>query len=410
MIKTLNRQNLDRKPPTLLKSLPLTAFSTTGLAGMSRQRHGQAQLLTDPSTASIIAVLPPSDLNQTITAATISLAELLSASSESISLVGADRSGEDTTEVQLSHNIDHFVRTPNGRGLLAMTETGEIGVWYKERLGKIAKGDKQTRSIIGKGHWKEKVRPTKSAIFSKGRAIVFYTNDDAGGSITLHHLDHGASSPSPPVTLPDFELDLGDEIELLLAVSDIDDGYSGKGRKTQRAIILAASRQGHAWVWTVDSRLTTNLSTDTNIDEEPDIKLLSHYILPVEGSEPHLILPVDPMGWHQSVIDWKNNTPLQDMILTVSKDGVLEFWSPELGHHFEGERAHCDRVPDKIQAVHSVDEDKPWRRTGLVRTGIEKVAMARCSSRKKTVLGKCQALQRRSTDMKSRRNHMIAVR
>lgn len=180
---------------------------------------------------------------------------------------------------------------------------------------------------------------------------------------------------------------MGDEIELLLAVSDIDDGYSGRGRRTQRAIILAASKQGHAWVWRVDSRLTANLSADTNVDDAPGIRLLSHYVLPVEGGEPHLILPVDPMGWHQSVIDWKNDAPLQDMILTVSKAGVLEFWSPELGHHYNGERAHKDRVPTRGHDKHDDSADKPWRRTGTVRTGRERVVMARCSSRKKTVLG-----------------------
>lgn len=312
--------------------------------------------------------------------------------------VTPNTSEEETAQVELEHNIDHFVRTPNGRGLLAMTESGEVGVWYKERLGKIARDGPAPRAIIGKGQWTEASRPRSSAIFAKGRAIVFYTVDEVGiGKISLQHLDQDASSPTPAVTLPDFELDLGDDIAMLLAVSDIDDGFAGRGRRTQRAIIMAASRQGHAWVWRVDSRLLSTVSEDINVDDPPVITSVSHYTLPIEGGEPHLILPVDPMGWHQSVIDWKNMTPLQDMILTVSKSGVLEFWSPELGHHFKDEIAHCERKGARRHgSSHPAEGDAPWRRTGTVRTGRKDALNARCSSRKKTVLSK-RKLQWRAT-------------
>jgi hypothetical protein len=266
--------------------------------------------------------------------------------------------------------------------MLAATAQGEIAVWYKEQIGKVSRGHIAPKSIIGKGHWTRKTRPLASAIFAKGRAIVFYTSDRGEGVITLQHLDPGITTPTPPVTMPDFELDLGDDIALLLAVSDIDDGYSGKGRRTQRAVVLAASKQGHAWVWRVDSRL--NASSGSTMDETPDIRLLSHYVLPVEGGEPRLILPVDPMGWHQSVIDWKNDTPLQDMILTVSSNGVLEFWSPELGHHYTAERPHNQTVSNGDAPANG--DNKPWSRTGVVRTGRNEIKMARCSSRKKTVL------------------------
>jgi hypothetical protein len=333
-------------------------------------------------------VLPTSEDRRTIAAHRISLGDLLSSKPKSIVPIGQDASEEETVQVELEHNIDYFVRTPNGRGLLALTESGEVGVWYKERIGKVARDGPVPRAIIGKGQWTEPSRPKASAIFAKGRAIVFYTVDNGGvGKITLQHLDHDASSPTPPVTLSDFELDLGDDIAMLLAVSDIDDGFAGRGRRTQRAIVMAASRQGHAWVWRVDSRLVSTMSEDTTVDETPEITLLSHYTLPIEGGEPHLILPVDPMGWHQSVIDWKSMTPLQDMILTVSKSGVLEFWSPELGHHFKGEVPRCERKGGRDQGLSPPAEaEMPWRKTGVVRTGRKNASSARCSSRKKTVL------------------------
>lgn len=332
-------------------------------------------------------VLPTENSSDALAAFSLSLSSLLSSSPKAISPVLDHTSHEETRVVQLSHDIDHFVRTPNGRGLLALTNSGEIGVWYKEHLGKVAKDGSAPRAIVGKGQWIEKTVPKASAIFAKGRAIVFYTNDGFEGTITLQHLDAHATSPTPPLALPGFELELGDDIEMLLGVSDIDDGHSSGKRRTHSAIIMAASKQGHAWVWKVDSRIVSTASTDSLTDDKPSVKLLSHYVLPVEGGEPHLIRPVDPMGWHQSTVDWKNNVPLQDMILTVSKSGVLEFWSPELGHHYEGEKPHSERA-GVHDANHPMDADLPWRRTGVVRTGRETPSTARCSSRKKTVLGR----------------------
>ena len=138
----------------------------------------------------------------------------------------------------------------------------------------------------------------------------------------------------------------------------------------------------------------------TNADDQPDISLLSRYRLPVDLDTPHLILPVDPMGWHQSVIDWKTDTPLQDMILTCSKSGVLEFWTPQLGHHFAFEVQHghaANGTKDRQNGnLHDHDES-PWTRSGVVRTGRADALMARCSSRKKTVLGKAFGLFGRGT-------------
>jgi hypothetical protein len=107
-----------------------------------------------------------------------------------------------------------------------------------------------------------------------------------------------------------------------------------------------------------------------------------------EHKAPHMIMPVDPMGWHQSVIDWKVETPLQDMILTVTEDGVLEFWTPRLGAHLSSDKAdgHAPHVCVDEAIGHTAAVELPWRRTSVVRTGKANVVMARCSSRKKTVL------------------------
>ena len=341
------------------------------------------------SSHGLLAVLPPKAPYATIAGFNISPSNLLSSSPASFTDVLLHEHVYDSFNVQLANTINHFVRTPNGRGLVATTVSGEVGVWYNEAVGKVPSGGPVPRSLTGKAYWQESHFPSAGAIFSKGRAIVFFKKEALGGTITLQHINTGKDTPEPPVYLPEFELDLQDDIAFLLASSDIDDGYETAGRRTQRALIIAASKQGHAWIWRVDSKTDKDGALTGDV---PDISLISSSILPVEGDEPHLILPVDPMGWHEPVFDWKNNVPLQDLILTVSKTGILEFWSPEVGHHFPGERPHSERVGRKEHLLHDDDHlDVAWRRSGMVRTERSNVLMARCSSRKKTVLGELDA-------------------
>ena len=271
---------------------------------------------------------------------------------------------------------------------MAIGETGEIGIWSKEQVGKPVPGQPLHKSLAGKGQWTMPVKPLQSAIFAKGRAMVFYTrSENTGAAISLQHFDPGSEAPTPPIALPHFDLGSEDDLSMLLAVSDIDDGISRKGRRTQMAIVMAVSRSGEAWTWRVSSRyaMTTDseLEPDDN-DGRPDIHLLHKYQLPVQGGEaPAWVLPVDPMGWHQSVIDWKTDTPLQDMVLTISKDGVLEYWQPRLGQHL----ADHDGVNGETSTPKK-DSVRPWTRSGSVETGRTTIVRARCSSRKKTVLSK----------------------
>jgi hypothetical protein len=73
--------------------------------------------------------------------------------------------------------------------------------------------------------------------------------------------------------------------------------------------------------------------------------------------DPHLILPVDPMAWATYP-----ETIFREMFLCASSEGELTFWAPE--------------------------NETEWTRTGIVHTSRQKITMARCSSAKKTVLGK----------------------
>lgn len=276
---------------------------------------------------------------------------------------------------------------------MAIGETGEIGLWSKEQVGKPISGQPLLKSLAGKGQWTMSNKPLQSAIFAKGRAMVFYTrSEDVGAIVSLQHFDQNSSGPTPPKALPQFDLESEDDIAMLLAVSDIDDGISPKGRRTQRAVVMAVSKSGVAWTWRISSRFP--MSTDSEDAEaeaeadadagRPDIHLLHKYKLPIQGDDhPAWVLPVDPMGWHQSVIDWKTDTPLQDMVLTISKEGVLEYWQPRLGQHL----AESDETNGEIsQSEKQNGSGNLWTRSGSVETGRTSIVRVRCSSRKKTVL------------------------
>lgn len=77
-----------------------------------------------------------------------------------------------------------------------------------------------------------------------------------------------------------------------------------------------------------------------------------------------LILPVDPMAWASSPKTFSLRGRQHDVLVSIADDGELAFW--EIGEK---------------------DGSFAWRCTGKIRTGRKDIAMARCSSAKKTALG-----------------------
>jgi hypothetical protein len=389
---------------------------------------------------------PASETNQQVTSLILSLPDLLSAMPEAFSEATMPTDFE-AMPVLMTQDIASFVRTPNGRGLLAVGQDGEIGIWEKRRVGKAQHHSANTKrvALVGKGQWKAPVTPILYAIYAKGRGIASYYKGPDGPQVVLQHLDPGDGLPTEPVPMPQFELKEDDDIKMLLALSNIDDGYSSRRRRTRRAIIMAVADSGEAWVWRIDAAptsphtdfTTSPLASATWQDsptgrtvrledspvrrggrvrddsaspgsrharlaesigsletrgssfiyrsEKPLVTLISHSSLPVEdGGKPRFVLPVDPMGWHSTTVDWETDTPLQDMVVTLSTKGVLEFWRPRLDHLFPGHTCSVDTDP----ATHASAGTAAWTRTGVVRTEKTSVVRARCSSRKKTVLGR----------------------
>ncbi|KAL7418926.1 regulator of (H+)-ATPase in vacuolar membrane [Cryptotrichosporon argae] len=373
--------NLDRKPPTLLRSVAVASFPASG----SRITL-LSSIIFDASTSTLHV--------GTVTASGLSTGVLVFPPASATLAPPTLDVGDELAPVQLSAPLSSFVRTPNGRGLLAIGADGEMAVYEKRQLGKLP-AQKKVRALIGKGHWQLARPPNEATIFAKGRAVVAYSAGghaaaDAGGQVTLQHLDGVSLGPSEPVIMPHFEPAEGETVEMLLAMSDVDDGHSRAGRKTTKAVVIACTGGGEAWVWRIDSPsdLSDTATPGQGTPAVPTVSLVSRARLPVDTSlgPLRLVLPVDPMGWHQSAVDWTTDSPLQDMVLTVSDGGVLEFWRPRLGAHTAG-----TATPMINQAAacghHDVDSRaESWARSGVVYTGKKKALMARCSSRKKTAL------------------------
>lgn len=413
--------NLDRAPPTLIKSEPLASFETPTTAAWS----SRGCLLQGRS---LFLGFPPDHSEPDVSTLRVSLLDLFAGSDESFE--SAEPVDAETMPVLMTQDISSFVRTPNGRGLLAIGEGGEIGVWEKRKLGKMARKHVsllKTTSLVGKGQWMAPASPILYSIYAKGRGIASYYKDPKEGPrVVLQHLDPGNSVPTEPVVMPHFSPKDDDEVVLLQALSDIDDGYSARKRRTRRAVIMAVAASGEAWVWRIDPPPTspraefsespiasagrrlydspttprrstmvpdsptaspkvgssTMSGTSVYHSEKPIVTLISHSTLPVEdGKKPRFILPVDPMGWHSSTIDWETDTPLQDMVVTLSETGVLEFWMPRLGQHLAGQRRNTVQG-DACSTAHA----GAWMRTSVVRTEKTNVKLARTSSRKKTAI------------------------
>ena len=117
----------------------------------------------------------------------------------------------------------------------------------------------------------------------------------------------------------------------------------------------------------------------------PSLALLSETMLPLP-SPSKLILPVDPMAWVGQLGSGTRDTSEEhDVLLSVSEDGELAFWVPE-----GGLTSPTRAMNGNVKVVNGTTKQRAaWKCTGKVRTGRKGFTMARCSSAKKSVLGKC---------------------
>ncbi len=355
---------MERKPPTLLRIRKAARYGQLKRVTpdvrwnvLPAGKDGQLKVLVNSRTSlSILDLGLRSNSNTKLGSAfELSVHQTLSSGVTS------------ATSLNLDQPISYLARTPNGRGLLAVGTNGQNTVWT---IGTRAEGTKAMGRLTGRGQWsmgsEKEGNVAASAIFAGGRGLVRATDD----RITLHHVNSDGTVTSG-IDLPSFHA--GDNIQVIIATSDVDDGVTARDTRTQQTYIIAACMDAVVYVWLVEGAGTSVIGPEGYI---PTARLMSRYALGGASSAlPALVLPVDPMGWHTSTVEWEDHAALQDMVLTISQSGDLEFWMPKTQNdESSGGAPHLG---------------ESWARTGLVHSGKSSVVLARCSARKKTALGEC---------------------
>ncbi|KAI6162072.1 RAVE protein 1 C terminal-domain-containing protein [Pisolithus thermaeus] len=252
--------NIDRKPPTLLRHFIIS-------------RSPPGAIYPSPSN---IYILPHAELDR-LTLVTspplrtfeVSALSLLSGQADSFLLCAA---GLDKLPLQDS-KISHFVRTPAGRGVAVVRESG---------------GETWMVTDSGANLFQVKSWPSADhvVVLDGGRLIATYSADHS--ELLLH------SNPPSVLTLPRIS-----------------------------ALFSAPSQSEHESIVGVTDEMSI-LHIHISTTPCPTLVLHSCDALPLP-KRPKLILPVDPMAWSGTTIsDY-------DHLLSISDDGELRFWILEHG-------------------------------------------------------------------------------
>ncbi|KAG6836376.1 hypothetical protein H0H93_008676 [Arthromyces matolae] len=202
--------------------------------------------------------------------------------------------------------VVRLIRTPEGAGV------GVVRLSGGEAWRVVQNGTQLVRS----SSWSS---ADHVVVLQRGHTFVTYLEKNK--TITLH------SVPPQKITIP--------SIAFLFSTLSEDEGDSIVGITSDLSILQFRAYSGPS----------------------PSLTLRSQSTLPLPYP-PKFILPVDPMAWGQRQLRVE-----PDVLLSVSHEGELNFWVPE------------------------ITQTPPWVRTGIVKTGRRDIRKASCSSAKKTALG-----------------------
>ena len=162
---------------------------------------------------------------------------------------------------------------------------------------------------------------------------------------------------------------LSTRLTMLLGLSD------DWNPSSSASYVIAVDSTSTVYTWRLTDRTDSSPQLKSSGDPlPPRLDFISSYTLPIPGdlSVQPTILPVDPMGWAKAMLSDSGDTVDQDVLLSIDEHGTVDFWRPSL--NAEHETGTWSKAP--------------WTKTGTIRTGKKNVALARCSSTKKTALGK----------------------
>ncbi|KDQ14428.1 hypothetical protein BOTBODRAFT_159267, partial [Botryobasidium botryosum FD-172 SS1] len=336
--------NIDRRPPTLLK--PFTILQSP------------PKLLPSPPTLLLPALstsIPSIVTWPPISAYRLSPLLFFDAQADGLSLLAQGQRSFPRSDI----DILKFVRNPSGSavGVLRAGGGGEVYALRKNN------------KLVFIGRWEDTAG--EAAVFDKGKSLVIYSQQSH--TLVAYHFPNEPMpeySPTPISATLQFPTALTPPISFFT--------LSPKEDYTELIVISPAA---------------LHLVRFTR-KPAPELVLLATSVLEpkskMPGPEPAriaLVLPVDPMAWASSPKTLSLRRRQHDVLVSISEEGELAFWEFSVGlgsiKNSEGERYSAGGGGNEGKGT---GVDVTWRCTGKIRTGRRNIAMARCSSAKKTVL------------------------
>lgn len=301
-------QNIDRRPPTLLKQFTLQQSPPSTLSSPVPCLY----LLPNPGQTSITLVTSPP-----LVTFSLELLAFFDGNSDGMRVVaeGLERVPEEESQ------IVRFVRTPEGKGVGVLRSNGGEAWRVVEQGSKLVRAQRWSAAdlvvVLKNGIIVSLSIPAACYLkASIGRNLATYSASDS--ILTLH------STPPATLSLPPIS-----------------------------ALFSLPSNTDHESIIGISADLSV---IHVHVSDMETLTIRSHGSLPL-SRPPTMILPVDPMAWRGT-----ESSTSDAVLLSVSEQGELAFWAPEIG-----------LAPE-------------WRCTGRVQTGRTGLRMAKCSSAKKSAL------------------------
>lgn len=262
--------------------------------------------------------------------------------------------------------IDYFVRSPDGSVVASKRRDGGGEIFTRDQRGTFhnrQSWDDRSEAIVplnaGRG----------LAVFVANQLVVHLYAQGTHEEFESLHVEH--TPPSTPLLL------------VIPAPATVSQSYPAA---TARILSITPS--------SIATFLLTGLDTT-----RPNLKVHSTSTLPLPAV-PTFVLPVEPMAWsHESsashhgdsrsqpptpTISTAPQTQARDVLVSVSADGTLSFWTPALEHNIKVKATTKGAAKLLTTASNGAGG---WICTGSIRTRHTCIRLARCSSAKKTAIG-----------------------
>lgn len=270
-------QNIDRRPPTLIRQFALSHTSSNVLS----QLPSHLYLFPHPNGTSLIMVT-----SAPLTTFEVSPLAFFDGQSTGLYLnaKGLDRFPHEESKIR------RLVRTPAGRGVAVVrVDGGEV--WRVIEGGsQLARGRRWSNAdhvVVLDGGKMISFCTTYDLIFGAGKLLATYSSETS--VLTLH------SEPISTLTI--------------LSITDL---FSAPSKTAHECIVGLTSDSSIVYI---------HIESKPN----PTLRLHSKNNLPL-AQPPKVIIPVDPMSWSRD-----SSLEEHDTLLSISDDGELSFWIADDG-------------------------------------------------------------------------------